>query len=76
METENGTNVFVADNFFIVSIAKESEGYAVCTKGRFNNVRNISFVGFGIEIVLGFAGMVAVLSEVIVSSAGASGSGL
>ena len=40
---------------------EESKKYTVSTKGRFNYVRNIFFVGFGVEIFHTFARVVSVL---------------
>ena len=70
MKMKNGADVALAHGLFVIGVAEESKGYAVCAEGRLNNIRNISFVGFGIKVIHGLAAEFGMLGKVVVGSVG------
>ena len=70
MEAENGSYVvlFCVNDFLVVSLAEEGESYAVCAERRLDDVRNISFVCVGIEVVKRLSACLLMAAEVVVGS--------
>ena len=70
MQVENNAGVvlFCVNDFFIVSVAQECQNHTVSAQRRLDNVWNIVFVGFLIEVFDWFAGMFAVTGQVVVGT--------
>ena len=57
METENNTNVVLLciNDFLVVSLCEDCKEESLNTERGLNNVRNVSLVCFGIEIIKALA---------------------
>ena len=68
MKMKHCTNISLSDSFLVIRINKERESNSVCTERRLNYIGNIVLVCFGVEICHILAGVVLVLSEVVIGS--------
>ena len=68
VQVQHGADVIIAHGLFVVCVAEERKGYAVCTEGGLDNVGDISLVGFRVKVVKGLTAEFAVLRKVVVGS--------
>jgi len=59
-----------SDVLFIIGITEESEDHAVAAERRFNHIRNIVLVRFGVEVFQRFAGSLLMAAKVIIGAVG------
>ena len=70
MQFHDDSGVAFADFFFVIGVAKEGKQNPVHTERRLYDIRDIAFVGDGVDICHVFAAGVGVLRQVIVSAVG------
>ena len=68
VQVKHDSRIVFADLFFVVCVAEECEEHAVCAEGRLDDVRNVFFVGYGVDITQILARRFHMLIKVVVGA--------
>ena len=70
MQAKHHTDIVLLGiyNLFVIGIAEESQCNTVGTERRFDDIGDITFVCLLVKIIQALAGMILVLSEVIIGA--------
>ncbi len=68
VQVKHDSRVVFTDLFFVVRVAEERKEHAVCAEGRLDDVRNVFFVGYGVDITQILARRFHMLIKVVVGA--------
>ena len=68
MQTQYGADIALAYFLLVIGIAQEGQSHTVSTQRRLNDIRDILFVGFGIEVFTALARVGLMLGQVEVGA--------
>ena len=69
MQMQHVAHVAVFKSLLVICVAQEGQHHAVCSEGRLYAVRNELFVGEGVHVFHGLAGMVLMGLQVVICTA-------